>query len=67
MPMYDYQCPKCGAREEAMRSVDARADGPGCSECGEKCEYRISAGHRQIYSHGNKARRHAREQNLGEV
>lgn len=67
MPLYDYQCQTCGAREEAMRRYEDREDGPVCSECGGQTSYVVSAGHTQFYRHANKARRDAKAANISEV
>lgn len=67
MPLYDYRCPRCGARDEAMAPYDQREHGPACSECGEQMTYVVSAGHTQIYRHANKARRDAKAANISEL
>ena len=33
MPIYEYECPKCGHRQEELSSVADRFDGPDCNEC----------------------------------
>lgn len=33
MPLYEYECGVCGYREDQVRSIDNRHQGPGCSEC----------------------------------
>jgi putative FmdB family regulatory protein len=36
MPMYDYECPKCGEITEEIRSIANCNDGPICEKDGEK-------------------------------
>jgi putative FmdB family regulatory protein len=43
MPLYEYQCPECGARTERMRKLSERANGPGCAECGTVTTLALSA------------------------
>lgn len=33
MPLYEYQCPECGATREVFRRVDQRNDAILCGEC----------------------------------
>jgi putative FmdB family regulatory protein len=41
MPIYEYQCPKCGGKtEELVASFSAPA--PKCSKCGSKTEKMLS-------------------------
>lgn len=35
MPLYDYECPKCGALTEEVRSIANCNDGPACEVDGE--------------------------------
>jgi len=44
MPTYDYRCPDCGERFEAMRRIAQRAEAPRCPRCsGEHAELAVSA------------------------
>lgn len=42
MPMYDYQCPKCGAAFEELRPLAERDTAP-CPECGATAQKQISS------------------------
>lgn len=43
MPLYEYDCRKCGAVTEVLRSLRRRdASAPNCKECGRKTERRVS-------------------------
>jgi len=41
MPIYEYQCPKCGAKTEEL-AVSFSAPAPKCSKCGSKTEKMLS-------------------------
>jgi putative FmdB family regulatory protein len=44
MPVYEYECAKCGTSEDAINSVDDRHSGaPSCFECERKMKLIISA------------------------
>ncbi|HEX7019806.1 MAG TPA: zinc ribbon domain-containing protein [Gemmatimonadaceae bacterium] len=44
MPTYDYRCPDCGERFEAMRRIAQRADAPPCPRCAsQRTELAVSA------------------------
>jgi putative FmdB family regulatory protein len=42
MPIYEYECRKCGARTEVFQKMDAKAPAK-CDKCGGRLEKRISA------------------------
>ena len=35
MPFYDFECPRCGAREVVPREIGERDAAPACFLCGE--------------------------------
>lgn len=41
MPMYEYECPRCGHNSEALRSVSNREAGPFCRTCKEATQMRL--------------------------
>jgi len=43
MPLYEYDCARCGARIEKMKKLSERAEGPACPECGGSTELALSA------------------------
>lgn len=44
MPLYEYSCPDCGTRFEAMRRMSQRNEAPPCKECGsEKTKLALSS------------------------
>jgi putative FmdB family regulatory protein len=43
MPVYEYQCPKCGTVYEETRRIDDRNKPVSCPKCGVKAE-RIMSG-----------------------
>ena len=67
MPLYDYQCLVCGHTQEEQRTYEARNNDVDCQKCGQRSIKKPTAANVPTYRHGNKARRHAREENLGEV
>lgn len=42
MPMYDYECPACGAAFEDLRPI-AERDTAECPECGATAEKQVSS------------------------
>lgn len=42
MPVYDAQCPKCGAVTEYSASIRSYKEDTPCCDCGEQMEYRFS-------------------------
>jgi putative FmdB family regulatory protein len=41
MPLYEYECPKCGARFEELRNA-TQNDVAECPECGAPAERQVS-------------------------
>jgi putative FmdB family regulatory protein len=35
MPIYEYLCPRCGQRFEAIRRISERTNAPPCPGCGD--------------------------------
>ncbi len=42
MPIYEYECTKCGHVFEELRRMSAREEPATCPECGERAEVRLS-------------------------
>lgn len=36
MPLYEYECSKCGTRNELLRGSDEKDDPATCEKCGSK-------------------------------
>lgn len=45
MPVYEYQCQKCGAKEELLQKMGATAEGLTCSACGATEMKKIISAH----------------------
>jgi putative FmdB family regulatory protein len=41
MPIYEYECRKCGAKFESFRAISESDDNVTCPECGEKAAKRM--------------------------
>jgi len=41
MPIYEYECSKCGAKFELRRNIEDSNDEIQCPECGEKKPVRV--------------------------
>jgi putative FmdB family regulatory protein len=42
MPIYDFTCVNCETKQEALRSIDKRFDGPFCPKCGNRMIFTLS-------------------------
>jgi putative FmdB family regulatory protein len=52
MPIYEYECPSCGARFEKLRKMSERNESPRCAACGSNAVYVFSSPN--LLSGGNK-------------
>lgn len=43
MPLYDFKCPVCSRRQEAVRPYDRRDQGPQCARCEQPMTRQVSA------------------------
>ncbi len=52
MPIYEYECTKCGRVVEELRRMDARDEPATCPDCGARAEVRLST----FAAHGETGR-----------
>ena len=55
MPMYEYECRKCGHRFELRRRFEDEDDGIECSECGAKHPERVISAPEMFFGGGGCA------------